>query len=172
MPIFKREFFNRPTLKVSKDLLGKFLVRKYEDGKIESFMITEVEAYDGEKDLASHASKGKTKRTDVMYGEPGYFYVYLCYGMHYMLNIVTGPKDYPAAILIRSLEKVKGPGVVTKKLKIGKEFNKKKAGKESGLWFEDRGIIIKASEIIKTPRIGVFYAKEWAHKPYRFLIKD
>ncbi|HTW96464.1 MAG TPA: DNA-3-methyladenine glycosylase, partial [Candidatus Methylomirabilis sp.] len=98
--ILKEKFFTRPTLLVARDLLGKFLVRKI--GKKEvAVMITEVEAYDGPKDLASHASRGMTDRNAIMFGAGGYFYVYLCYGMYEMLNIVTGPKNYPAAILLR-----------------------------------------------------------------------
>src|SRR5690606_21154298 len=95
------EFFNRDAEVVARELLGKFLIVKQGDCKLE-FMIKETEAYVGPHDLACHASKGKTKRTEVMYGEAGTIYMYLIYGMYWMLNIVTGERDYPAAVLIRS----------------------------------------------------------------------
>src|SRR3989338_10263905 len=115
--ILEPYFYNRPTLIVAQDLLGKFLVRKIGNKEITS-MIIEVEAYDGFKDKASHASKGRTLRNEVMFGEAGRWYVYLIYGMYWMLNIVTGPKDYPAAILIRGVVDASGPGRLTKFFKI------------------------------------------------------
>lgn len=156
---------------MARDLLGKFLVR-ISKGKEISAMITETEAYDGPRDLASHASHGKTKRTEVMFGHPGYFYVYLCYGMHHMLNVVTREKDYPAAVLIRSVDKAAGPGRVTKLFKIDKKFSEKFSSKKSNLWFEDRGVKIERNKIIKTPRIGVNYAGPvWSSKKFRFMIE-
>jgi len=170
--ILKQNFFNRDTKIVAKDLLGKFIIRKI-GGKEISAMITETEAYDGPQDLASHASKGRTKRTDIMFGHPGYFYVYLCYGMHYMLNVVVGKKDYPAAILIRGLDKAVGPGRVTKFIRIDKKFNGKIAIPKSNLCFEDRGVKIPKNKIKKTPRIGVDYSGPvWSKKNFRFVIKD
>lgn len=133
-------------------------------------MITEVEAYDGFEDKASHASRGKTDRNQVMFGEAGRFYVYFTYGMHWLLNIVTGKENYPAAVLIRGVEGVSGPARLTKKLKIGKRFNGLKAVPKNGLWFEDRGVKIESSRIKRTPRVGVDYAGKWAGKLYRFLI--
>lgn len=102
MKILSQKFFNRPTLTVARELLGKFLVRRIGKKKT-SAVIAEVEAYAGPKDEASHAFKGRTKRTELMFGKAGYWYVYLVYGMHYCLNIVTEKKDYPAAILIRAV---------------------------------------------------------------------
>ncbi len=99
------KFFNRPAPEIAKDLLGKFLVRRFPRKSARReiiIMITEVEAYDGPFDKASHASKGRTERNKIMFGPPGYFYVYFTYGMHWMLNVVTGPKDYPSAVLIRA----------------------------------------------------------------------
>ncbi len=169
-----RNFFNRSALTVAKEILGKFLIRR-RGGKEIALMITEVEAYDGSKDRASHASCGKTERNKVMFGEAGNWYVYFTYGMHWMLNIVTGPKDYPAAILIRGTDKINGPGRITKYLKIDKKFNAKPANKKTGLWIEDRpacrtgrGVKIKPSMIKRGKRIGVAYAGKWADKPYRF----
>lgn len=168
--ILGKTFFVRPTLKVAQDLLGKVLVRETSFGLIEH-MITEVEAYDGFDDKASHASRGKTKRNTVMFERGGVWYVYFVYGMHEMLNIVVGKKEYPAAVLIRGVEGVSGPGRVTKTLGITRSLNGLPAARTSGLWIEDKGITIPRSRIKKSPRIGVDYAgTEWAGKRYRFSI--
>ena len=168
--ILADDFFNRDALIVAKELLGKYLVREA-DGKETALMITEVEVYDGFKDKASHAYKGKTKRNEVMFGPAGYFYIYLVYGMHWMLNITTREKGYPAAVLIRGVEGFAGPARLTKFLKIGKYFNGKKAEKESMLWIEDRGVYVKEKDVKKTPRIGISYAGlVWSKKHYRFLL--
>jgi len=170
--VLGKKFFNRPVLKVAPELLGKNLCRKFQGGEVDRFKITEVEAYDGEKDLASHASRGRTGRTEVMYGHARHWYVYLVYGMHEMLNIVTGPKDYPAAVLIRGVEGISGPGRLTKTLKIGRRLNGKSATKKSGLWIEDERINISQKNIQKTARIGVNYAGPiWSKKKYRFILK-
>lgn len=180
MSILKKGFFERPTLKVAQDLLGKFLCHKL-GGPTAKFMITEVEAYDGSDDKASHAHRGKTPRNEPMFGPAGVWYVYFTYGMHFMLNIVTGPKDYPAAVLIRGIQplsfpvaKLDGPGKLTKFLKIDKKFNNKLAIKKTGLWIESvswrRGVKIKKSQIKTSPRIGVDYAGEWKDKNYRFYL--
>ncbi|MBI2048728.1 MAG: DNA-3-methyladenine glycosylase [Parcubacteria group bacterium] len=163
-------FFDRPVLEVTPELLGKFLVRRV-NGKTMRHRITEVEAYDGEQDKACHASRGRTPRTEVMYGAAGHWYVYLCYGMHEMLNIVTGPKEYPAAVLIRGVEGVHGPGRVTQLCAIGRTLNAKPATKKSGLWIEDGGMQVPKKEIVQTPRIGVSYAGAWAKAPYRYIWK-
>ncbi len=168
--ISDRKFFNRPVLIVAKNLLGKFLVCR-RGGKNISLMITEVEAYDGPKDKASHASRGKTERNKIMFGEAGNWYVYFTYGMHWMANIVTGPENYPAAVLIRGTDKISGPGRITKYLKIDKKFNGKSANKKTGLWIEDKGVKIKTSQIERGKRIGVDYAGKWADKLYGFKLK-
>jgi len=169
--ILKGDFFRRKTTAVAQELLGKFLVRKTKMQEL-ACMITEVEAYDGFADKASHAHRGKTMRNEVMFGPPGYWYIYLVYGMHQMLNIVTGEEGYPAAILIRAVEGMSGPGRVTKLLAIDHSLNKKPAERASGLWIEDRGVVIPKHAIEKTPRIGVAYAgPEWSQKPYRFVLK-
>lgn len=172
--VLSKKFFASPTLVIAEQLLGKFLVENI-SGVTRAHMITEVEAYDGPEDLASHASKGKTPRTEVMFGEPGVWYVYLVYGMHYMLNIVTGPRDYPAAVLIRGIihedgKNLNGPAKLTKALEINKAFNTLSATPKTKLWIEDRGITIAKNKIETSPRIGVDYAGDWAHKPYRFFI--
>ncbi|MDP3996741.1 MAG: DNA-3-methyladenine glycosylase [bacterium] len=169
--VLNGSFYNRPVLTVAEELLGKYLVRQ-SAGKRLAFLITEVEGYDGEKDLACHARRGKTKRTAVMYGEAGHWYVYLCYGMYWMLNIVTGPVGYPAAVLIRGVSSHGGPGKLTRELKIGKSFNSKKAAPEKGLWIEDRGVRVMPEKILKTARVGISYAGPlWSKKKWRFVLK-
>jgi DNA-3-methyladenine glycosylase len=169
MKILPHSFFQRKTLIVAKDLLGKYLVRNI-DGKIVREKITEVEAYIGPHDLASHSSKGRTKRTEAMHASGGTIYVYFIYGMYHMLNIVTETKDYPAGILIRGTEKVSGPGRVAREFKIDKNLYGKPLGKITGLWIEE-GEKISPKDILKTPRIGIDYAGAWAKKPYRFVLK-
>ncbi len=166
-----RIFFNRSTLQVAYDLLGKFLVRKI-NGKIVSGMITEVEAYVGMDDKASHASRGRTKRTEVMFGKPGHWYVYMIYGMHYCLNIVTEQERFPAAVLIRSLDVINGPGRVCKYMHIDRKLNTVAISKKAGLWIEDRGRIISKSDIKTGKRIGVDYAGKWKEKPWRFFLQQ
>lgn len=165
--VLRKNFFEQPTLGVAENLLGKYLVR---DGV--AYMITETEAYDGFEDKASHASRGETPRNRVMYGEAGVWYVYFVYGMHHMLNIVTGAKGYPAAVLIRGVEEISGPARLTKALGVDRKMNEQKAERKSGLWIEDRGIIVPKNRIERTPRIGVAYAgEEWVGKPWRFMLK-
>ncbi len=169
--ILPKKFFDRNAEIVAKELLGKFLVRKI-GGKEIASMITETEAYIGPHDLANHASKGKTERTGVMFGEPGTFYIYLIYGMYLLLNVVVREKGYPAAVLIRGLEAASGPGRAGKFLKITKAMNGKTAGKGSGLWFEEREVKVAKNKIGKSARVGVEYAGPvWAKKELRFFIK-
>ncbi len=169
--VLKEDFFNRDTKVVAKELLGKFLIRKIAHKEI-AVMIIETEAYDGPHDLASHAAKGKTKRTKIMFGNPGNFYVYLCYGIHYMLNVVTREQGYPAAVLIRGVVSHNGPGKVTKFLQINKSFNGKIAKKSTNLWFEDREVKMSELKIKKLPRIGVSYAGPiWSSKKLRFALE-
>lgn len=162
-------FFNRPALVVAKELLGCYLVRQDD-----RWLITETEAYVGPHDLASHSSKGRTKRTEVMYQQAGTIYVYLIYGMHNMLNIVTDEKDSPAAVLIRAVEQdghpITGPGNVAKHLHIDRMINGMLLGKDSNLWVE-MPTAKQHRKIIRTPRIGVAYAGPvWAEKKYRFIL--
>lgn len=159
---------------VAQMLLGSCVCRTV-GGRTLRLRITEVEVYDGLDDLASHASKGKTKRTEVMFGPAGYWYVYLCYGMHWMLNLVTREAGYPAAILIRAGiaqdgVHVTGPGRVTKFLHISKPQNMLKAQKGSGLWIIWRKKPL-VGKIKKTPRIGVNYAGPiWSKKHWRYIV--
>ena len=170
--ILKEKFFRRGALEVASDLLGKYLVRRLGD-QVLALPITEVEAYDGFKDLASHASRGITERNAPMFEGGGVWYVYFVYGMHHMLNIVVGEKDYPAAILIRGVGDISGPARLTSFLKIDKSFNTKGAKRQSDLWIEDRGEDLVPKKILKTARIGVSYAGPvWSKKKYRFLIRE
>lgn len=169
--ILGNEFLSRQTLVVAEELLGQHLCRKIGDSTFR-YRITEVEAYDGPEDKACHAHKGKTDRNSIMFGPAGHWYVYLCYGVHWLLNIVTGPKEYPAAVLFRGLREVSGPGRLTKKLEINKAQNHLQATQDSGLWLESSGHTINAQDFEKMPRIGIDYAgPQWANVPYRFLLK-
>lgn len=175
--ILKKYHYKHSALAVAQKLLGCFLVRKRGD-KIWRTKIVEIEAYEGPKDLASHASRGKTPRNEVMFGEAGACYVYFIYGMHHMLNIVTGPKDHPAAVLIRAVEPVSkidgptnGPARLTKTLNIDKKFNTLPIfNKKNGLWIEE-GEKVGKKDIVAVKRIGVDYAGEYKDKPWRFYIR-
>lgn len=170
-PIVEAKVLQRKkTVALARWLLGKHLVRRHEDGRIDARLITETEAYNGEHDLACHARAGRTGRTEVMYAGGGIWYVYLCYGIHEMLNLVVGPADWPAAVLIRGVEGAVGPGRVTRTLAIDRSLNARSATSEAdGLWIEDRGVRVPAALVKQTPRIGVDYAGAlWAQKLWRF----
>ncbi len=164
--VLDKSFFNRSTHAVARELMGKMLVRQ-KGKKIIRSKITEVEVYDGFADQASHASRGKTKRNIPMFNNAGRWYVYLVYGMHWMLNIVTREKGYPAAILIRGVEGILGPARVTKALGVSNIFNNRKAEIKTGLWIEE-GAVTEKMRITRTARIGVDYAGPvWANKKWR-----
>lgn len=162
------EFYTRDVLDVAPELPGKILVTKSADGLLSCSQITEVEAYRGAEDLACHASKGRTKRTEVMFSRGGHLYVYLVYGMHWMLNIVTGPENEPQAVLIRGLSDCNGPGKLTRKLGIDRSFNGEDLINSERIWVEDNGF----KAVCKTGlRIGIDYAGEyWKTRPWRFFI--
>ena len=163
-------FFDRPADRVARDLLGARLVVRAPDGSVSRHVVFETEAYLGAHDLACHGSKGMTKRNAVMFGPAGHWYVYLCYGMHWMLNVVTGAEGVPAAVLIRGAGAFAGPGRVTRGLGIDKAFDGRPAGRQAGLWLEQDGIGVPRRLIERTPRIGVGYAGDWADKPLRFVV--
>ncbi|MDP3963490.1 MAG: DNA-3-methyladenine glycosylase [bacterium] len=222
--MLKPSFFARPTLRVARDLLGKKLIRNYRGKKL-SGIITEVEAYIGQDDLACHASRGRTRRTEGLYAGPGTLYIYLIYGMYWCLNIVTEKKDFPAAVLIRAVEPLEGievmarnrnarslrrsrlpviltnwretrhphmlkrllhpqhirvcndisqlsngPGKLCQAFGIDGKLHGKPIGRDT-LWIEDDGGKVKSSHFVRTPRIGVDYAKHCAEYPWRFLLK-
>jgi DNA-3-methyladenine glycosylase len=160
----------KKTVALARWLLGKHVVRRRPDGREDARMIVETEAYHGESDQACHARAGRTQRTETLYAAGGVWYVYLCYGIHEMLNLVVGPRDWPAAILIRGVEGAIGPGRVTRALAVDRTLNRASAlDPASGLWLEDRGVHVPARLVRRTPRVGVDYAGPiWANKHWRF----
>ena len=154
-----------PAPEAARALVGKVLVRTLPDGTVLRARITETEAYFGEADTACHASRGRTKRTEVLYRRAGTLYVYLCYGIHWMLNLVTGPENDPQAVLIRGVEGASGPGRVTKYLHIDKALTDTPLG--GGLALEDDGYV--PERIDASPRVGIGYASpEDQARPWRF----
>ena len=171
---FPASFFRRPADRVARDLLGADLVVQGSDGRPRRRAIVEVEAYLGAHDLACHGRTGPTKRNATMFGPAGVWYVYRCYGIHWMLNVVTGDVGEPAAVLVRGVTDFVGPGRLTKGLAIDGGFDGRPATPESGLWLAspEGGFRwpLPARWIERTPRIGVEYAGEWAAKPLRFVV--
>lgn len=162
------DFFLRDVLEVAPALLGKYLVRQFDDGHIEKYRITETEAYRGAEDLACHASKGRTPRTEVMFQEGGKVYVYLIYGMYWILNLVTGPEDDASAVLIRGIEGFSGPGRVGRELQLDKSFYGESLITSNRIWVENSEPV---SEIKTSKRIGIDYSgEEWAGKLWRFNV--
>lgn len=182
-----RPFYEQPTVEVARQLLGKYLVRRHPEGETVG-RIVETEAYVGPHDLACHASRGRTARTEVMFGPPGHAYVYFIYGFHNMLNLVTETADYPAAVLIRAVEPTSGIDLMKRRRKLDKlrdlasgpgklcqafAIDRSLNGADlcdSILCVEDRGAPIPKYRA--TPRIGVDYAGKWKNKPYRYLVRD
>lgn len=163
----KRDFYLQPTLKVARDLIGKDLVHRCRN-KIYRASITETEAYDGFDDLACHAAKGMTARNKAMFKLGGHAYVYLIYGIYHCLNLVTGPKGYPSAVLIRALDYplADGPGKLCREFKITKQKHNGLDLINGVLWVEDKGIKPK---IFSSKRIGVDYAGSSADLLWRFF---
>lgn len=183
-----KDFYDRPTLDVAEGMIGKVLVRRLDDVRVAG-VIVETEAYIGTTDLACHASKGRTKRTEVMFGEPGRTYVYLIYGFHHCLNAVTEARDFPAAVLIRAIEPLdgvdtmrrnrsravkdndigSGPGKLCQAMGIDRSINDISLSGTT-LWVEDRNL--EPGRIVASPRIGVEYAGEYRDRPWRFFVED
>lgn len=160
-------FYERDVLTVAPELLGKAITRSTPSGR-SSFIITEVEAYAGLEDQASHARFGKTLRNSVMFDDGGILYVYFIYGMYWMMNIVTGRKGQPQAILIRGAGNINGPGRVARMLQIDKSFNGESLVNSERIWIEDHQL---TPEIIQKPRYGINYAGEpWKSIPWRFMM--
>lgn len=161
--------WNRPALEAARALLGAHLCRTLADGRVLRWAVTEVEAYIGPEDLACHAAKGRTGRTEVMFGEPGRWYLYLCYGVHWLANLVTGPVGFPAAVLLRGAGPVEGPGRLTRQLEVNREQNGQQADPSSGFWLE-AGPAVPEQEVWRGPRVGVDYAgPDWSRRPYRLI---
>ena len=161
------DFYSRPATEVAPELLGKLLCRNL-SGEILKLRITETECYYGEDDSACHAHKGKTERTRIMYENGGLAYIYLCYGVHNMLNIVTGTSGFPEAVLIRGAGEFNGPGKLTKALKIDRGLNWENLINSDDLWIEDDG----SKYPYKTDRrVGIAYANEAdRNRLWRFLL--
>lgn len=190
MKLPRSYYSNQDVLFLAKDLLGKVLFTEI-DGETTAGIIVETEAYFGVKDKASHAYGGRrTDRTETLYSHGGVSYVYLCYGIHHLFNVVTSVEDEPHAVLIRAVEPLigkeimearrnmpaskpsisAGPGSAAKALGIDRSFNRKKLT-ENEIWIEDHSISYPPDEIIAGPRIGVAYAEEDALLPWRFFVK-
>jgi DNA-3-methyladenine glycosylase len=170
-----RSFYDRDTIVVAKELLGKILVHK-SHGVKRTGKIAEVEAYLGAHDLAAHSARGLTERNKVMFGPPGHAYVYFIYGMHFCMNVVTGREGHAAAVLLRAIEPVQnikgrtcGPGLLCRAMKIDRRLN----GHDllSGNFFITEPELEDSFSIVKRPRIGVDYAKHWAKRHLRFYIR-
>lgn len=159
-------FFQRDTVTVARELLGKVLVRVFPDGEVRRYRITETEAYCGPHDLACHASKGRTSRTEIMFKAGGRVYVYLIYGMYWMLNFVTGHENEASAVLIRGLEGFSGPGRLGRELRLDRSFYGENMETSPRFWLEDAPPVQK---IQAAPRIGIGYAGEpWISMDWRF----
>lgn len=185
-----RPFYGRPTLAVARDLLGTVLVRRLPGGSDLRGRIVETEAYIGQEDSASHAHRGRTARTAVMFGLPGIAYIYFTYGMHHMLNVVTEGEGYPAAVLIRALEPLEGidvmqalrgdrrlrdltngPARLCQALAIDRSLNGHDLTSGPPLWIEP-GQAVPDADVARTPRIGIGYANAPDREaPWRFLIQ-
>ncbi len=166
------DFQDPDTVALAQRLLGCTLASRQPDGTVVRRRIVETEAYHGHDDLASHAARGRTPRNEPMFSAGGIWYVYLCYGIHEMLNLVTGPAGFPAAILLRGIEGAVGPGRLTRALGIDRRLNTRPASLQSGLWMEaDESLPATRHQILATPRVGVDYAgPAWSSRPWRFLI--
>ena len=170
------EFFARPTLEVARELLGALLVHERPEGRLVG-RVVETEAYIGPEDRASHASRGRTARTEPMFGPPGRAYVYLIYGVHHCLNVVTEAEGYPAAVLIRALEAVeglpgpaRGPGLVCRLMEIDRRYTGADVTVPP-LYFLP-GEPVPEERVARGPRVGVDYAGEWAARPWRLWVAD
>ncbi|MGN6702478.1 MAG: DNA-3-methyladenine glycosylase [Burkholderiaceae bacterium] len=174
MEILPRSFYAAPTVEVAQALLGMLLVHRV--AGIERIgRIVETEAYLGAHDLASHSSKGLTPRTKVMFGPPGHAYVYLIYGVHHCMNVVTEPEGHGAAVLLRALEPVQGidgrtagPGLLCKAMGIDRRLDGHDLCSDD--FYIARSDAMPAFETVARPRIGVDYAGDWAARPLRFYI--
>ena len=161
-----RTFFTRDVLEVARDLVGTDLVLVHPGGIVRKYEILETEAYRGELDMACHASKGRTNRTEVMYGEGGRIYMYLIYGMYWMMNFVAGEKNDPQAVLIRAVTGFNGPGKLTRALGIDRTFYGEDLTSSDRIWIEHQG---RKCIISTLPRIGIDYAGEpWKSMLWRF----
>ncbi|MBE6737136.1 MAG: DNA-3-methyladenine glycosylase [Ruminococcaceae bacterium] len=163
------DYFKLPATELAPLLLGKLLCVS-KDGVVSVLRITETEAYFGEEDTACHAHKGRTPRTEILYSAGGRVYVYLCYGIHSLMNIISGEEGHPEGVLIRGVEGYNGPGKLTKHLGIDRTFNNLNVIDSDVIWISDDGYVPK--KILTSARIGIDYAsEEFRYKPWRFYIE-
>ena len=163
-----RAFYSRDVLEVAPQLLGQHLVKVDSHGIKSTFMITETEAYRGGDDLACHASKGRTPRNEVMFGEGGHLYMYLIYGMYWMMNVVTGDVGVPQAVLFRGLREISGPGRLTRLVGVDRTFYGEDLVHSDRIWIEASG---SSPAYTTGPRVGIDSAGEpWKNMPWRFLM--
>lgn len=163
------DFFKKDVLEVAPALLGKRIMRRDPSGVVTSHIISETEAYRGTEDKACHASKGKTPRTRVMFETGGILYMYLIYGMYWMMNVVTGEADVPQAVLIRGLTDVNGPGRLTRRLALDGTFNGEDLQTSDRIWIADNA---ESVEYSTHPRVGISYAGTyWESRPWRYVMK-
>jgi len=168
IPRLISDFYRQDAITVAHKLLGKTLVRCLENGTESRYLISETEAYLGVEDLACHASKGRTKRTEIMYAEGGRVYVYLIYGMYWMLNVVTGTVNQPQAVLIRGVDNIIGSGKVGRELKMDKSFYGENLTDSTRIWIEDAPDVPNFGT---ATRVGIDYAGDiWKEKLWRFIL--
>ncbi len=185
MLLLDQKFYFKPAKILAQDLLGQYIVRKMKEGELIG-KIVETEAYLGFKDKAAHSYKGRrTQRNEILYGEGGFVYIYLIYGMYWQFNITGGKKNNPECVLVRALEPIKvrageeskkeklanGPGKLTRWLSLDKSFYGQPLFKKGNLWL-GKGEKIKSTQIVSSRRIGIDYAQDWAYKKLRFYIRD
>ena len=163
------DFFHRPCLTVAEALVGKILAHRMPDGTVLRLRISETESYCGEDDTACHAHKGRTPRTEILYGKPGTIYIYLCYGIHWLMNVITGEEGIPQGVLIRACVDAEGPGKLTKRLGITGEENRTCALTGEGVYFADDGV---RCSVRTGKRVGIGYAtQEDQDRLWRFKLQ-
>ena len=188
-----KEFFSHDdVVQISRSLLGKVLCSNF-DGVTTAGIIVETEAYKAPEDKASHAyNNRRTSRTEIMFGRPGLAYIYLCYGIHHLFNVITGAENQPHAVLIRAIEPTTGLDKMLRRrgmkklepritagpgsLSTAMGFHKRQTGIDlcdaaSAIWIEDHGNVLSADDIVASPRVGVGYAEECAEWPWRFRLR-
>lgn len=164
----ERGFYREDVLRVAPGLLGQRLVRIFPDGSKATYVITETEAYRGGEDRACHASRGRTPRTEVMFGDGGHLYMYLIYGMYWMMNVVTAVEGVPQAVLLRGLREASGPGRLTRLIGVDKGYYGEDLVTSDRIWVEESG---SSHSYTAGPRVGIDYAGDpWKDMPWRFLI--
>jgi DNA-3-methyladenine glycosylase len=169
--LFDSAFFDQPSLEIAPKILGAKLCHRAENGMIQKFTICETEAYHGTDDLASHASRGKNQKNQLMFGPSNIWYLYLCYGVHWMLNLVTDIEGAPSAVFIRATLEVTGPGRLTRSLSLDQSYSGIPNDPSTNLWLEKSSS--KPETIKRGPRVGISGAGPyWSKVPYRFWFSN